>query len=144
MKISVLTEVNQDYKSVFMGFTEHLFRKLNPPFPRVKVTRFDGCRTGDEVHIELDFLLFKDHWVSLITEQHQTDDEIYFIDQGLTLPFFLKGWQHKHRIMKSGENSVIADEIEYRTWNTLTDYLFYPVLYAQFLFRKPIYKSYFE
>ncbi|AEI48591.1 SRPBCC family protein [Runella slithyformis] len=144
MKLILRTHVNRTFQQVWKGFDETLFRRLSPPFPPVRVVRFEGCRKGDTVELELDFLLFKQRWTSVITEQQSTNAEIFFIDEGVKLPFFLSYWQHRHRIIKDGEHAVIADEIEFRTPFLLTNFLFYPLLYAQFLYRKPIYRKIFS
>ncbi|MCY7352876.1 MAG: hypothetical protein LH606_19825 [Cytophagaceae bacterium] len=143
MRITIPTDVQQPMGVVWANFDETLFRKLSPPFPPARLLRFDGCMPGDEVHIELNLLLFKQIWISQITEQRQSPDEIYFVDQGVKLPFFLRYWRHKHRIVKRGSGSCIIEEIEFRTPSTLTDWLFYPILYGQFLYRKPIYRRVF-
>ncbi|WP_428655055.1 SRPBCC family protein [Runella sp.] len=144
MKLILRTSVQQSFQEVWKGFNETLFRRLNPPFPPVRVVRFDGCSKGDTVELELNFLLFKQRWKSEITEQQSDSTEIFFIDQGIKLPFFLRYWRHRHRIIKDGEHAVIADEIEFRTPFFLTDYLFYPLLYGQFLYRKPVYRKVFS
>jgi ligand-binding SRPBCC domain-containing protein len=82
--------------------------------------------------------------VSKITDSYYSVAESYFIDEGTQLPFFLKYWKHKHRIVKNGSESKIIDEIEFRTPTILTDYIFYPILYLQFLYRKPIYRKIFK
>jgi len=146
MRISIKTAVNQSIDSVWSGFDQSLFGKLAPPFPPVNLLRFDGSEQGDEVHLELNFIFFKQIWVSVITENVKTDKEIYFIDRGTRLPFFLKFWQHKHRIVKSvdmkrGIHSLIIDEIEFES---PFGFLLYPVLFLQFLYRKPIYRKIFS
>jgi len=146
MRISIETAVNQSIDSVWSGFDQSLFGKLAPPFPPVNLLRFDGSEQGDEVHLELNFIFFKQIWVSVITENVKTDKEIYFIDRGTRLPFFLKFWQHKHRIVKSvdmkrGIHSLIIDEIEFES---PFGFLLYPVLFLQFLYRKPIYRKIFS
>ncbi|TAE39837.1 MAG: hypothetical protein EAZ70_04615 [Runella slithyformis] len=143
MKLIIQTRVNQSYLQVWNGFDKKLFDQLAPPFPPVRVVRFDGCLEGHVVDLELNFLLFKQRWVSHITAQNTTDAEIYFIDEGRQLPFFLSKWKHKHRILKDGTHAIIADEIEFRTPFLLTDYLFYPLMWAQFAYRKPIYRRVF-
>lgn len=146
MKITIKTAVNQPMEAVWEGFNENLFAKLAPPFPPVKLLRFDGSEQGNEVHLELNFIFFKQTWVSLITENVKTEKEIYFIDKGTKLPFFLTFWQHKHRIvkavdMKRGVHSLIIDEIEFES---PFGALLYPALFLQFLYRKPIYKKIFS
>jgi ligand-binding SRPBCC domain-containing protein len=145
MKLMLRTPVNAPLATVWNGFDESLFKKLSPPFPPVKLVRFDGSQTGDVVSLELNFLLFKQKWTSLITDQRETEQEIYFIDEGRELPFFLSYWRHKHRLIRTeGNGTLIADEIEYRTPFILFDYLMYPLLRGQFAYRGPIYKRLFS
>lgn len=144
MNIIISTKVNQGLLKVWEGFDLELFSKLAPPFPPVEVKAFGGCLKGDVVHLELNFILFKQDWISDIIDQKRTESEIYFIDEGTKLPFFLSYWQHKHRLVKDDEGTTIIDEITFKTPSILTDYLFYPLLYLQFLYRKPIYKKVFE
>lgn len=144
MKIVIETPVEKGYLEVKEGFTEVLFKKLAPPFPPVNVLRFDGCKKGHQVVLELNFLLFKQKWVSLITDDQTTDQEFYFVDEGIELPFFLGKWRHKHRIISSGTGSVIRDEIDFSgpfSWMTP---LLFPALWLQFVYRKPIYRRIFK
>ena len=143
MKINISTKVEQDYLSVKEGFNENLFLKLSPPFPPVKLLRFDGSSTGDKVILELNFIFFKQQWVSDITADNTDEKEFYFIDEGTKLPFFLKTWKHKHRIIKDGKSSIIRDEIAFKAPNGILTLFLYPALYLQFLYRKPIYKKIF-
>jgi ligand-binding SRPBCC domain-containing protein len=144
LKIRIQTTVNQSFQQVWTGFDESLFNRLAPPFPPVKVVRFDGCLTGQVVDLELNFIVFKQNWTSHIIDQQESETEIYFIDKGTKLPFFLSFWEHKHRIIKNGEGTIIADEITFQTPFLLTNYLMYPLLWTQFLYRKPIYKKAFD
>ena len=144
MNIKISTKVNQSLLKVWEGFNLELFSKLAPPFPPVEVKEFGGCLKGDKVHLELNFLLFKQDWISDIVDQKRTESEIYFIDEGTKLPFFLSYWKHKHRLVKDDEGTLIVDDIVFKTPTILTDYLFYPLMYLQFLYRKPIYKKVFE
>ncbi|SMD42494.1 Ligand-binding SRPBCC domain-containing protein [Aquiflexum balticum DSM 16537] len=144
MKINIETKVDQNYLAVKEGFDETLFTKLSPPFPPVKLLRFDGSKKGDIVSLELNFLLFKQKWTSEIIEDNTTSKEFYFVDKGVQLPFFLKEWRHRHRLIKVGENTVIRDEITYKGAFGIFTVLLYPALYLQFLYRKPIYKKIFK
>jgi len=144
MKITIKTCVEQDFLSVKEGFNESLFTKLSPPFPPVKLIRFDGSEKGDLVSLELNFIFFRQNWVSEIIEDKTTDQEFYFIDQGVQLPFFLKFWRHKHRIIKSGDNSIIKDEISFKAPFFLLTLFLYPAMLLQFGFRIPIYKKIFK
>jgi ligand-binding SRPBCC domain-containing protein len=144
MKITIKTQVEQDYLSVKEGFNESLFTKLSPPFPPVKLVRFDGSEKGDLVSLELNFIFFRQKWVSEITEDKTTPEEFYFIDQGIELPFFLKFWRHKHRVIKEGEKSIIQDEISFKAPFFLLTLLLYPAMLLQFGYRIPIYKKIFK
>ncbi|WP_373520410.1 hypothetical protein [Aquiflexum sp.] len=144
MKINIETVVQQDFLKVKEGFNQSLFTKLSPPFPPVKLLRFDGSIKGDFVTLELNFIFFKQKWTSEIVADKTTDQEFYFIDKGVELPFFLKEWQHKHRIIKSGQGSIIRDEITYKSGFSLLTLMLYPALFLQFLYRKPIYKKIFK
>lgn len=144
MKLRIQTRVSQSYQAVWQGFNEELFRKLSPPFPPVRVIQFDGCLAGDTVALELNFFLFKQQWISYITEQQSSASEHYFVDEGVKLPFFLRSWKHRHRIIREeGGGTLIGDEIEFKSPFRVTDYLMYPLLWAQFAYRKPIYKKAF-
>ncbi|SOD81421.1 SRPBCC family protein [Spirosoma fluviale] len=148
MRILLSTPVEQPLPAVWAGFDRSLFNQLSPPFPPVDVIRFDGCLPGDVVHLRLNFLLFRQDWISDITDQQTSDEEIFFIDQGVKLPFFLSYWQHRHRLQRlpqPGNNqTLVIDDITFKTGFLLTDYLFYPLLWLQFVYRKPIYKRVFR
>lgn len=145
MKIKIATQVKSELKKVVSGFTKELFVKLNPPFPPVVVKQFDGCIKGDKVVLELNFLLFKQEWVSDIIESVEDENGFSFIDVGVKLPFFLSRWRHHHIIKKREDGgTTIIDDIDFSTGSLLTDLLFYPILYGQFLYRKPIYQKIFS
>ena len=144
MQLHLRTQVKQDYLSVFNAFDESLFRKLSPPYPRLRLLRFDGSYPGDVVEVELlaGFKSFR--WTSLITERSVTDAEAYFVDEGLEVPPPLRHWRHKHLVTKEGNGAVIHDIIEYRTGSKALDLLLYPLMLLQFGSRKPVYKKTFN
>ncbi|WPP53170.1 SRPBCC family protein [Catalinimonas niigatensis] len=144
MRIKLTTQVKQNYKAVMEGFTEDLFIKLSPPFPPVKLLQFDGCKKDDVVALELNFIFFKQQWVSLILEDGLNDEEFYFIDFGTKLPFFLKYWRHHHRIIKREPGTEIVDDITFKSPLPFLDFLLWPALWLQFLYRKPVYKKVFR
>ncbi len=144
MRLKITTRVDQNYLDVKAGFTQNLFLSLNPPFPPVKLIRFDGCKKNDIVILELNFIFFKQRWESDITFDNTDENAFEFIDQGKTLPFFLSRWHHHHVVRKVDElHSEIIDEINFSTSYWITDILMFPALYLQFLYRKPIYKKVF-
>ncbi len=145
MHLKLKTKVNQDFLSVKEGFNEKLFLSLNPPFPPVQLKEFGGCRKGDKVHLELNFIFFKQDWISEITFDNTSDSIFEFVDEGTKLPFFLKYWKHHHIVKKTKKNqSFIIDDINFKSPFIIMDFLLYPVLWLQFAYRKPIYKKLFK
>jgi ligand-binding SRPBCC domain-containing protein len=137
MKIIIKTPINKDYRTVFSLFDVKLFTALKPPLTSLKITRFDGCKKGDEVHLVVN----GQRWVSHITDFVENADEIYFVDLGANIPFPLKSWKHIHRIERSGANTCnVIDDIEYSTGNIITDKIIYPALKFMFMLRGPVYK----
>ncbi|MFY0591648.1 SRPBCC family protein [Roseivirga sp.] len=144
MRIRVATEVAKPVSAVKAGFTEDLFLKLNPPFPRVKLLRFDGSLKGDFVALELNFLIAKQKWISEITFDKETEQSFEFIDEGVMLPFPFSSWKHHHKLVSKGKGCEIIDDIEYQAGNKLMTVLLYPLLVLQFLYRKPVYRRIFQ
>ena len=145
MKINIETKVNENYKSVYERFDEQLFLALKPPLMPLELLRFDGSAKGDQVHLKLGLGALAMRWDALIIEDGISETECYFIDEGIQLPFFLKKWKHRHRILKvDNDTSIIVDDIYFETPNSVLDYLLYPMMYLQFYMRKPVYKKYFN
>jgi ligand-binding SRPBCC domain-containing protein len=145
MLVTLRTQVAQSPDQVFAGFTRELFLSLAPPFPQLKLHRFDGCQRGDQVEIELISGPLHQRWTSLITDHGvQPDGTHFFIDEGQVLPAPLRYWRHRH-LMEPGPDGgcVIVDALEYRTAAPALDALLYPLMWAQFAYRKPIYRRVF-
>jgi ligand-binding SRPBCC domain-containing protein len=143
MRLHLQFPVAQPYQAVIQGFTVDLFQALSPPFPQLKILRFDGSFPGDHVEIELRAGPITRRWTSLITEREEKEGEAWFVDEGQELPAPLKFWRHKHLITQNGGHSVIQELIEYRTGSKLLDALLYPIFYAQFAARGPVYRRFF-
>ena len=144
MRIKITTAVIADIKTVWQGFDESLFLALAPKSMPFRLLRFDGCGVGDEVHLRLGSGWLSQEWYALVTEQKSSDNEIYFIDKGIKLPFFLSEWQHTHRIIRHETvttKSLIVDDIVCRS---PFGYLIYPFLWFQFWKRKVIYGKIFN
>jgi ligand-binding SRPBCC domain-containing protein len=144
LTLNISTEVDGNFRAVFQGFSRDLFLRLNLPLPPVKLLRFDGMGVGDEVHLELNFIFFRQRWISRITAFEESENEIFFVDEGIQLPFFLQSWRHCHRIVDRQGQATIIDEITFQAPNRLLSLLLLPTLYLQFLYRKPIYKRFFS
>lgn len=145
MHIEIRTPVVGNYRTVMEQFDRDLFERLSPPGADVELLRFDGSHKGDIVHIRMKLLgLIKEDWVSEIVEDGHDENKAWFVDRGSRLPFFLKEWEHHHVVEKVSEHeSVIVDDIRFRSPSLLTDPLLYPVLYAQFAYRRPVYRKFF-
>ena len=146
MHVILRTAVAQPPAQVLAGFTRELFIALAPPFPKLRLLRFDGCRTGDQIEIELDTLVKRLLWTSLIVDDDQlADGTLFFVDEGQTLSPPLRYWRHRHLIQPGPQGgSIIVDDLEYRTATPALDALLYPAIWAQFAWRKPIYRRWFR
>ena len=143
LSYSISTPVQAPISHVKKLFTADLLIRLSPPFPTVTLQRFDGCKKDDNVVLVINLLFQKVTWSSLITEDLETENEWYFIDQGVKMPFGLQYWQHKHRVQKISEEACeIIDEISFDTCNAFLNYLLFPFLWGMIFYRKPFYKKY--
>jgi len=144
MKILIETLVAQNYKDVFAQFDRDLFLALKPPLINLQLERFDGCNKGDKVEMQLGILGVQQSWKALIVEQQENSDAIYFIDEGVEIPPPIKHWRHRHTLKNIAERqTMIVDDIEFSTGNSVLDLLMYPIMYLLFWYRKPIYRNYF-
>ena len=144
MHLKIETKVKGEPSKIMAGFTRDLFEKLNPPFPKAHLMRYDGNKPGDEVHIKLNFLIFNQTWFSKITDFHESETSCYFIDEGTRLPFFLTRWKHKHIIQKLNEdNSKIIEDIEFESPLILLPFVYLGIVF-QMKYRSPIYKRIFN
>ncbi|NDK54913.1 SRPBCC family protein [Pontibacter fetidus] len=143
MQIHLKTNVAQNYRQVFEAFDEQLFRKLAPPYPKLKLIRFDGSEPGDVVEVELQTGIKSFRWTSMITERTITEREAWFIDEGQILPSPLKLWHHKHLVTANSTGTIIHDIINYSSGNKVLDLVLYPFMVAAFGMRKPIYQGVF-
>jgi ligand-binding SRPBCC domain-containing protein len=128
--------------NVWKQFDQKLLEKLSPPFPIVRIRTFEGCKTNDRVVLEMNFLLLKTTWSSIITEFQESESENFFIDEGVEMPFGLIYWQHKHMVKKlTDTTSAVVDSIQFKSKFFLLDYLLYPLFYGMILYRIPIYQK---
>jgi ligand-binding SRPBCC domain-containing protein len=141
-KLYFESPVSAPLEQVRDGFNLDLFKALKPPIVSLDVTRFDGCKKGDEVHLSVGLGL-KVKWVSHITADHESQDEWSFVDEGALLPFPLKKWHHHHRVLRSTNGSIIIDDISFSCGNALFDTLMKPALFLQFVGRKSVYQRIF-
>ena len=144
MKFQLRTIVNGHYREVFTKFDRQLFEFLLPKFGEVELVEFGGSDTGDIVHLDFRKPL-KAKWISEITENGDTAEQMWFVDQGTRLPFGLQYWRHKHIVRAAGrDRSEIVDDIEFRFANGFLSSLLLPFVYLAFLPRKKLYRKYFN
>ena len=139
VNITLKSAVNSEPKKVFNGFDSKLFTYLLPP--GAELIQFGGAVKGDVVHLKLPLA---GEWISLITENGQTEDGYYFVDEGEKLPFPLKEWRHKHIVEAHNGGTRIVDDMTFSTGNYILDLMLFPILYVSFFPRTWQYKKYFK
>ena len=143
MHIQLKTKVSGNYRDIMRRFDRDLFEALKPKGAKMEIVAFTGSEKGDKVHLR--FLSpIKAEWISHITEHGANDEEAYFIDEGVTLPFPLSYWRHKHIVRKiTDDTSWIIDDMTFKGKNFLLTLLLYPAIFLGFYPRKKIYRGYF-
>lgn len=144
MRLLLITAIRHpDPHAVLARFDEALFRALAPPYPRLRVDRFDGCRPGDIVAVTMDWGLWRQPWVSRITDAGATTTEAWFVDEGATLPWPFRQWRHRHvvRADPTRGGTLIIDDLTYHTPTRWLDWLVRPALWALLAYRKPMYRK---
>lgn len=127
---------------VFNQFDRELFVRLSPPFPPSRLIRFDGCKKGDMVEVELRLPLFPQRWLSEITDESHIPGQLHqFTDVGVKLPFFLSSWKHEHILQQVGKDVQIIDRIQFEGRLPFASVLIYPQIRSVMRYRIPIYKS---
>lgn len=140
--IKIPLEVEMEY--VYEHFNRDLFEALSPPVGGMNLIHFGGSHPGHHVKLELNIFGIRMPWISRITDEFKGDSEIWFIDKGEKLPFFLQRWHHKHIIRKTSEGCLIIEDITYSSGSILLDYLIFPIMSLQFGYRKKAYPRYFN
>ncbi len=141
-RIVINTTLPVDFQTVINNFNRELFYALKPPLIPLKLVRYDGEKTGDEVHLEVGF---GQKWISLISDHGATEKEWFFVDEGKVLPRPMHYWKHLHKVLKTdNDTTTIVDDISFSTGSAVLDALLYPCLYLQFAWRKPAYRKFFR
>jgi ligand-binding SRPBCC domain-containing protein len=143
MNIQLKTPVKGNYRNIMARFDRQLFEALAPKAAKMEIVAFTGSKKGDTVHIRFVSPIRAD-WVSKITEDGHNDQEAWFVDEGMQLPFPLGYWKHRHLVQKLTEDtSCIVDDITFEGKNMLWSWVLYPAIYLGFYPRKSIYQEYF-
>ena len=144
MKFTIKTPVPGNYVDVMNAFDRDLFEYLKPKGAKMEIVEFTGSKTGDKVHIRF-VSPIKADWISEIVDHGVNDQEAFFLDKGVVLPWPLKKWKHRHVVKNAGKKeSVIEDQIEYKTSNVILDALIRPFMFMGFYLRRAQYKKYFK
>lgn len=144
IRVIVQTEVGSPMRQVQAAFNEQLLKKLNPPFPVARLRKYEGEQPGAAVWIELDFLLFRQLWKSRIVARAESAAFLSFTDEGEQLPFFLRSWEHEHRLeaLPAGRTRI-TDRLTFTTPWWLPNWLAQPVFKGLMMYRQPIYRRVF-
>jgi len=139
----IQTKIGASMSFVWSQFNEELLKKISPPFPKVNIQRFDGCKTGDLVILEINLIFTHVIWSSEITYTNQDSNQSVFIDEGIKVPFGITLWKHEHSIIKIDEGQCyIQDFVTYKTSNVFLDMILFPFLWGMIFYRKPFYLKY--
>lgn len=145
MKLYFETPIERPFDEIRDRFNKELFLYLSPPLIPFDLKRFDGCKKGDEIHIDLGINGLTQKWVSLITFEETNAAGWSFIDEGKVLPFPLKYWKHHHRVDKiSEQKSLIVDDITFECSPGFLSPMIKPLLWTVFSIRPGRYKKFFE
>jgi ligand-binding SRPBCC domain-containing protein len=144
MNIQLKAKVDGNYKDIMHRFDRELFEALKPANAKMEIVEFTGSKKGDKVHLRFHSPI-KAEWISHITSHGENEQEAFFVDEGVTLPFPLAYWKHRHIVQKITEDtSYIIDDMTFKGVNGLFSLLLYPAIYIGFYPRKRIYRDYFS
>lgn len=143
LKLHFESPVQAAFEKVVSGFNVDLFRALCPPFPRVKILRFDGIEEGNLIELRLNFILFQWRWFGKIISFQKSTDKLSFVDAGTKLPPFLTFWEHTHTVLRSERTSIIRDEICFLPAGGWPVFLVKWMIILQMQPRKRIYQEFF-
>ena len=142
MKLYFETLINHPWQKIRDGFNQDLFIYLAPGFLPFKLERFDGCKKGDEIHINLGPGM---KWISHITFEETNASGWSFIDEGKVLPWPLIYWKHHHRVDRMSETeSKIVDDINFECSPKWMSPMIKPFLWQVFALRPERYKRFFK
>lgn len=145
MNIHLVTEVAGTVPEVFARFDQQLLAELTPPGVQLTFVEVeDPTHIGAIIHIRVKLLgIFRQEWRNYVSELSVQPHESYFTDEGQSLPRVLKSWRHRHIVRQKGNHVEIVDDIRYEGAFGLLGWAMYPFLWAQFAYRKPVYRKIF-
>jgi ligand-binding SRPBCC domain-containing protein len=145
MKLYFETNISLPYTAVKDKFNKELFLYLAPPIIPFNLKKFDGCKKGDVVQIDLGIWPLVQQWVSLITFDEESEKGWSFIDEGEKLPWPLKEWKHHHRVDRISEKECrIVDDIHFSCRPSFLNPIMKPFLFVMFSIRPRRYRKFFQ
>jgi ligand-binding SRPBCC domain-containing protein len=142
MKFQMSTPVRGHVpKEIINVFDFDLLRALSPPMMKPELISYGGYAPGTKIHFRLNTPFGTKDWKGMISEYSENETEIYFTDEGVELPFGIKTWKHKHRLIRRHYGTEIRDEVEFSFYGVLSRLFFTPGIWLQFLYRKPLYRK---
>ena len=136
--IQISTEVRAPYETVkklFLDREGKLFKFLTPSF--CEVTHYKGIRRGAVIKLKLFDKPCEFKVITYSTNKNKTSFN-YIITKGNV--FDAKFWSHRHFIERSGDNTVIRDELAFTSKNKIRDAFLHAFLFCSFRIRSLKYK----
>ena len=130
-----------DMKKVKGEFNNILFLKHLTKLLPVKIIEWDGTYDGAKAHLAFWFFGWRDFIVNH-RENIEDDVKFSFVDEGISLPFYLKSWRHIHGAYKERDLIIIKDEVNFTTDSKFLDLILFPMLVMPIIIRKILYKTY--
>ena len=130
-----------DIKKVKGEFNNILFLKHLTKLLPVKIIEWDGTYDGAKAHLAFWFFGWRDF---IVNHRENTEDDVKFsfVDEGMSLPFYLKSWRHIHGAYKERGLIIIKDEVNFTTDSKFLDLILFPMLVMPIIIRKILYKTY--
>ena len=135
---------NVDPMDVVRCFHSHKFIEFLTLGQPVKIESWKGIDNNKEAS----FLFWFFGWrkMSVVHKNYSLNREyLSFEDIGVTLPFGLKSWKHRHVVKPYKTGTLIIDQISLEEKNNnLKKYLIYPLMLFPIIIRKITYKIWFN
>ena len=142
MKFVVESKIRDvNIQDVYSVFDFRLLAALSPPMMKPEAKLYEGNKHGDQLHFLIRTPIGRFPWKGKVTEENISENEIYFVDEGIEMAFGMRAWKHKHRLIKTNEGTLIRDEVFFDTKNPVLKYVLLPGVWMQFLYRKPLYEK---
>ena len=142
MKFVVESKIRDvNIRDVYRVFDFRLLAKLSPPFMKPEAKLYEGNKPGHQLYFIIHTPIGGYPWKGKVTEENISENEIYFVDEGIDMAFGMSAWKHKHRLIKTDTGTLVRDEVYFDTKNPLWKYVLLPGVWLQFLYRKPLYEK---